>query len=416
MICRRVTLNVATALALVLGAAALSGCGNEGEDLLEEGLRLYRQNKLQEALPVLERAAEAREDDAEAHAWLAETYRRLDEPDKAAKAARTAIDLDPCNSFAHVVLAWNYNPMYGLWPGINREMSWKHLMKAAECDSTDGNVWPGVWIEALRRGDSRMEKRSLRRMVETGFLTPAVLAYNRWMLRDLPENALLITNGDWDTFPAVALQQVEAFRPDVAVVNRSLLNTAWYPRYLRDHYGLALPFSEEELPELKTLLDASGRPVFVSTQIFRGWLEMRASGEMERPIAISVTVDLNAFGKGLAEDLSLAGPFWLWRPSQGAGRPDTALIAQSLEGVEPADFSGPFVSPEDRSPIRIKTSATLVHNISAAGLKYARSLLEAGRTSEAREMISWVESFEKETSLGLVSEELIAELRREIGE
>ena len=418
---RRTALDIAGAkpdplpvLLLLLSVAAFTGCGRGGGDSLEQGLSLYRQNRLEDALPLLEQAVAARENDAEAHAWLAETYRRLRAPDKAAELARKAIDLDPCSSFAHTVLAWNYNPMYGMWAGVNSEMAWVHLMKAAECDSTDGNIWPGAWTEAMRRGDRVSERKALRIMLRTGFFTQPLLAYNRWMLRYLPENALLLTNGDWDTYPAVALQQEEAFRPDVAVVNRSLLNTPWYAQYVRERHGIPLAYSDEELYALKPYVDSQGRTVFVSEQMLQGWLDMAASDSLSRPIAVSVTVDPTDLIPGLEDHLVLAGAFWLWQPVAASSPQDTALISTSLAGIDPKDFAGSFVSPQDRSPVRMTSGNLLVHNVSAAALKYAITLLEAKRPSEAGKIISWLEEFESGTELGPVSETHIAELRKEI--
>jgi tetratricopeptide (TPR) repeat protein len=226
-----------------------TGCVNTQQSNFNEALELFRQNKLEQALPLLEEEIVQHEDNAEAYVWLAEIYRRLEMNEKAIETAEKALALDSCNSFAHVVIGESYRRCH--WrPRSDSDSNWVHLNRAIQCDSTDGNAWISIWGEAILREKFDLMHKTIRKMKETDFLTKAALSYGRWMLRTLPDSAILITNGDMDTYPLLAVQETEGFRNDVVVAERGLLGTGQYLRFMKDIYGIPLPYTVSQLDSI----------------------------------------------------------------------------------------------------------------------------------------------------------------------
>ncbi len=365
----------------------------QAADSLAQARALYLQNKVGEALPIFQAVATNEPKNAEAHAWLAEAARRLGQFDRAEEAARIAVRLVPCHAFAHNVLGDLYRPQVSKWDKVNADSAWAHLMRAAECDTTDGNPWASIWGEAGRRGDSSMERRAARRLVEIGFLTPSVLAYSHWVLEGLPKDAVLLTAGDLDTWGVLAVQTVERFRTDVAVVNTWLLNLDWYPPLIGKRDGLPLP----------TLPPSAGDG---SEGIRSFWRAMSLDGTLRRPIAATAP---QPAGPG---QFAFAGS--CWRLTARDSFADSSVIRRAFESLHGADLALPAVSANDRSPVR-RTKWIGYEVAVATAFRYASILDQQGQKARAARTEAWALAFGRRSGLAAETVEMLRRFASESG-
>ena len=387
----------------ILAIMIFSGCA-DSSGTLEAPLALFRELRFEESLPLFEQAVEQNPNNADAHVWLAETYRRLGRKTEAEAAARTALDLDSCHSMTHFVLADIQVPSPYQTDVPDSHPNWQHLMKAIECDSANGNAWMMIMVASIWREKEQMVRRSQRRLGESGFLTPAALAFGRWLLQTLPKNAILFTNGDMDTYPTMALQVTENLRPDVTIIEREWLNFAWGRRWYREHAGLPFPVAEERLSSSVT------EPAF---EILHGWSSQMRRDAFPHPIAFAVTVR-ESFYRLLKTRTQYAGPYYLLHPEPVTQMNDLDALRASLEGIQIDQFSGPWVSEGDISPIRGKYARYGAANITESALVYVEALINEGRNHEAVEWLAWAEAFERGTELGPYHTDRIGEIREKI--
>ena len=284
--------------------------------------------------------AEREPGNADARAWYAECLRRQGEPDEAYQEAAAALSIDPDHAFAHTVLGDLFSPRLSSWARVDADSAWHHFLLAVEADHADGNAWSSLWIHSMMRDNAGVEHEAAVAMLDSGFLTPAVLAYNRWQLEHLPPNAILLTNGDMDTYPAVALQEAEGLREDVAVINLSLLNLPWYVRNRAAKYDLPLPLTDNELDRFEHYRNIDGEVVTRSGRIVAGWLEMQRLRELDRPLCAAVTVSNFDFSRDAVGRMIYCGSYYEYMPRAPRDDADMDEIGRNLAMVRPEDFEG----------------------------------------------------------------------------
>jgi hypothetical protein len=139
------------------------------------------------------------------------------------------------------------------WPGLleGREL----LELAVALDPSYMDPWHSLVIEYLAQGDRENADVALRRLLDGGAVEDEIMDFSYNMFTSMDTNAIVITNGDNDTFPGWILTRIIHFRPDVNIVNRSLLNTDWYPREIVKE-GVPAFITQAELETLKVQLSA----------------------------------------------------------------------------------------------------------------------------------------------------------------
>jgi tetratricopeptide (TPR) repeat protein len=203
-------------------------------------------------------------------------------------------------------------------------------------------------------------------------------AYN--MLTPLEPNAIVMTNGDNDTFPLWYIQEVEHVRKDVRVVNLSLLNTPWYIRQLRDQEP-RVPFSLTD-PQLDALQpyqeEGSGKIIWVKDQAVADLIK---TNQWKRPIYLAVTVPEQL---GFEKRLTLEGlVFRVSEKETGEHAVDTRKTLHNLYRVFRYDGLLDKNRDYDKSVYKDENAYKLVQNYSAAHVQSAFKLQQAGQSKDA---------------------------------
>ena len=153
-------------------------------------------------------------------------------------------------------------------------------------------IWIGIGVLAVAELLEKVIKNKMAVAVVALVLclsVPTVMAASGWeshnrsgktsaldwgknYLKNLPENAIIFTRGDNDTFPLWYVQEVEGYRTDVRVCNYMLSSGYWYvhqmarKQYESDKMPLTLTYEQYE--------NGVNEPIYIQER-FRGTIELK---------------------------------------------------------------------------------------------------------------------------------------------
>ena len=346
------------------------------------------QNALQnysEAVALLERAVKLSPLNAEAHYFLGYAYSRLNAKDgtdlvqmnlpvllKCSHELQTCISLQP-DYKGELLILGPYAKLTSEWGAMAMSYWYNHKPDSAK--------W--AFGEGKRRG---------------GF-SDFFLAANRLVLDQCADRAMLISLGDMVTMPLWYLQINEGYRQDISVMDVSLLNSIWYPRYLLKNDIAAFDISAKDLDNIEycnwgdTVVSIGGftwrvQPSYQDQYLLRGdrvLLSMLKQNNFKRPVY---------FTAPFAKECYVGLEFYLQnmilvdrvRPKGPKLLPDEEFKTQVISALKLLDKANKHCAEE----------VTLIDNIRITILKRIRGAVEEDNKPYARELKGLLEEYADE--------------------
>ncbi|MCK4771298.1 MAG: DUF2723 domain-containing protein [Candidatus Latescibacteria bacterium] len=218
--------------------------------------------------------------------------------------------------------------------------------------------------------------------------------YGYNILQSCEEDAILLTNGDNDTYPLWYLQVVEGIRRDVRVANLSLLNTTWYIKELRDREPkVPILYSDRQIDQVQGLIKVPGDTTIqvagIGWQLRRGQIlrtqdrliaHIINANQWRKPVYFAITVPIDNHA-GFERNIMLEGFAFRVVPT-----PRMVNVERAVHNLkEVFQYRG----INDKRIYKDRNASELLQNYSVVFRETANAMVQYGQAERAWELLEW---------------------------
>ena len=156
--------------------------------------------------------------------------------------------------------SWNYMQLRN---NRNNENAQSYFINAANLEPTNALLpAEAAWL-AERNGNLELRNKAIQSIKNNGTISSFQSVYTNWMLEVIPEGSLIVTNGEFDTYPIWEKQHTKKFY----VVSLAMIqDAAWLNRTLQN-WDKTIQFKGNSESNFIAALLKSNKPVFFSFTI-----------------------------------------------------------------------------------------------------------------------------------------------------
>jgi len=199
------------------------------------------------------------------------------------------------------------------------------IEKAYALDPNRHDIYDEFVSHYEATGNEKKMKEVYTKWYYSKDINPNLLNYNYNVLMSTEENAVLVTNGDNDTYPARMLQVVKGIREDVTILNISLSTVESYFEHYLGKRGIKIDF--KSIFEKAKDIDPSGNKSFSQNKFIQELAKTIAAQHPDIPVYFALTVYDKRFAE-IKDDLYIVGLAYRYSPER---IDNLALLKKNIE-------------------------------------------------------------------------------------